>query len=146
MIYFFDTSALMKRYVQEKGSRLVDNLMASADEIYISVITRIESISAARRLLEEKSLRKSDFNLFKANLASDFPFFTVVDFSEYIEKAAIELIEKYQIKTLDAIQLTCCLAVKEKIDHFVTSDVKLAKTALDIGIDTINPLESKGPL
>ena len=141
MIYFFDTSALIKRYVQEKGSNIVDNLMESADEIFISAITRIESISAARRLLEERSLSKSDFNVFKDNLASDFPFFTVVDFSEYIEKKAIELIEKYQIKTLDAIQLACCLAAREDIDHLVTSDVKLARTASDVGIDTINPLE-----
>lgn len=140
MIYFFDTSALIKRYVQEEGSNIVDNLMESADEIFISAITRIESISAARRLLEERSLSKSDFNVFKDNLASDFPFFTVVDFSEYIEKKAIELIEKYQIKTLDAIQLACCLAVKEDIDNLVTSDVKLARTASDVGIDTINPL------
>ena len=140
MIYFFDTSALIKRYVQEEGSNIVDNLMESADEIFISAITRIESISAARRLLEERSLSKSDFNVFKDNLASDFPFFTVVDFSEYIEKKAIELIEKYQIKTLDAIQLAGCLAVKEDIDNLVTSDVKLARTASDVGIDTINPL------
>ena len=141
MIYFFDTSALIKRYIQEKGSNIVDNLMESADEIFISAITRIESISAARRLLEERSLSKSDFSVFKDNLASDFPFFTVVDFSDYIEKKAIELIEKHQIKTLDAIQLACCLAVKEDIDHLVTSDVKLAKTASDVGIDIINPLE-----
>ena len=140
MIYFFDTSALIKRYVQEKESNIVDNLMESADEIFISAITQIESISAARRLLEEKSLSKSDFNVFKDNLASDFPFFTVVEFSEYIEKKAIELIEKHQIKTLDAIQLACCLAVKEDIDHLVTSDVKLARTASDVGIDIINPL------
>ena len=141
MIYFYDTSALIKRYVQEKGSDIVDNLMESADEIFISAITMIESISAARRLLEERSLSKSDFNVFKDNLASDFPFFTVVDFSEYIEKKAIELIEKHQIKTLDAIQLACCLAVKEDIDHLVTCDIKLARTASDVGIDTINPLE-----
>lgn len=89
MIYFLDTSALIKRYVQEKGSNIVDNLMESADEIFISAITRIESISAARRLLKERSLSKSDFSVFKDNLASDFPFFTVVDFSEYIEKKAI---------------------------------------------------------
>ena len=141
MIYFFDTSALIKRYVQEKGSNIVDHLMESADEIFISAITRIESISAARRLLEERSLSKSDFNVFKDNLASDFPFFTVVDFSEYIENKAIELIEKHQIKTLDAIQLACCLAVKEDIDHLVTSDVKLERTASEVGIDIINPLE-----
>jgi predicted nucleic acid-binding protein len=141
MIYFFDTSALIKRYVQEKGSNIVDNLMESADEIFISAITRIESISAARRLLEERSLSKSDFSVFKDNLASDFPFFTVVDFSEYIENKAIELIEKHQIKTLDAIQLACCLAVKEDIDHLVTSDVKLERTASEVGIDIINPLE-----
>ncbi|MEA3437782.1 MAG: type II toxin-antitoxin system VapC family toxin [Thermodesulfobacteriota bacterium] len=141
MIYFFDTSALIKRYVEEKGSNIVDNLMESADEIFISAITRIESISTARRLLEERSLSKSDFNVFKDNLASDFPFFTVVDFSEYIEKKAIELIEKFQIKTLDAIQLACCLTAKEDIDHLVTSDIKLAKTASDVGIDTINPME-----
>ncbi len=48
---FFDTSALIKRYIQEAGSDLVDELMDSAMEIYVSAISRIESNSAINRLL-----------------------------------------------------------------------------------------------
>ena len=51
------------------------------------------------------------------------------------------MIENHQIKTLDAIQLACCLSVKRDIDHLVTSDGKLAGTALDEGLDVINPVE-----
>jgi len=143
MIYFFDTSALIKRYIQEKGSNIVDALMDSADDIFVSAITRIESISAARRLLEEKNMNQSDFEMLKNNLASDFPFFTIVDFSDHIEEKAIALIEKYQIKTLDSIQLACCLSVKKDIDHLVTCDNKLEKTALEEGIDIVNPLNKR---
>ncbi len=50
MRYFFDTSALVKRYVQETGSDLVDKAFEEANQIIVSAITRIETLSAFRRL------------------------------------------------------------------------------------------------
>ncbi len=140
MICFFDTSALIKRYIQEVGSDLVDELMDSTDEIYVSAITRIESNSAISRLFREKSLIRSEYNQVKFDFDKDFPFFTVVDFSEELEKSAIELVESRGLKTLDSIQLASCLSINGKIDYLITCDTKMETAASEEGLEIINPI------
>lgn len=140
MICFIDTSALVKRFIQEAGSDLVDELMDSADEIYVSAITRIESNSAISRLLREKSLSRSEYDRIKIELDTDFPFFILVDFSEELEKVAIELVERRRLKTLDSIQLASCLSVKGKIDWLITCDNKMEMAASEEGMKIINPI------
>jgi len=51
------------------------------------------------------------------------------------------LIEEYQLKTLDSIQLASCLARKSVITNFVVSDVKLKNAAKVEGLDIIDPTE-----
>ena len=53
MILFFDTSALVKFFHEEKGSEVVTRLILSEDnEIWISVLARIEFLSALYRRLQ----------------------------------------------------------------------------------------------
>jgi len=51
------------------------------------------------------------------------------------------LIEKYQLKTLDSIQLASCLYRKADISEFVVSDVKLKTAAEGENIEVIDPTE-----
>ena len=47
MKYFFcDTSAIVKRYHEEKGTDYIDRLFEGGDKIVISVLTIIETVSA----------------------------------------------------------------------------------------------------
>ena len=61
MRYYLDTSALVKRYIQESGSKLIDRTFDEADEILVSAVTRIEAISAFRRLMGEKNISEADY-------------------------------------------------------------------------------------
>jgi len=45
MRYFFDTSALVKRYIKESGSGVFDNTIDKAKDILVSALTHIENIS-----------------------------------------------------------------------------------------------------
>ena len=141
MILFFDTSALIKRYVSEAGSQKVDELFDTASQIVISPITKIESISCIRRLQEENLISVEDFNRLKNEIEFDFKFFTVLSLHQTIEDKAISLIEKYQLKTLDSIQLASCLSQKDIIHSFVVSDTKLKRCALSENINVIDPIE-----
>jgi uncharacterized protein len=53
--YYFDTSALAKRYVEEVGSAWVQALVAqqSGQTIYTSVLTQPELVSALQRRVRE---------------------------------------------------------------------------------------------
>ncbi len=62
MIFFFDTSALIKRYIVENGSEKVDNLFKTASQIIISPVTKIETCSTINRLKVENAISKEDYS------------------------------------------------------------------------------------
>ncbi len=125
MNYYFDTSALIKRYIDEEGSESVEALLGQADSICVSFITKIECISTLRRLLLEGLLDQSNYTVLKAEVVEDFQYFTVIDNKEIIQDLCIQLIDKHQLKTSDSIQLACAVAIKNQLDLFVVSDKKL---------------------
>lgn len=141
MRLFMDTSALIKRYIMEEGSNAVDNLMDATLEVIVSPITKIECISTIRRLLHEKFLTMEEFSVIKKNILYDFEFYNVLRMNDRIENNAIKLIEKYQLKTLDAIQLSSCCSTYPEYLSFVTCDNKIIKFAEIENLSVINPLK-----
>lgn len=141
MIIFFDTSALVKRYVSETGSQKVDELFDVASQIIVSPITKIEIISCMKRLRNDTLISQEEYIYLKKEIDFDFKYFTVLSLGHSVEENAIVLIEKYQLKTLDSIQLASCISQKGIIDNFVASDTKLKRSALNENIRIIDPTE-----
>lgn len=141
MIFFFDTSALIKRYVDEKGSKRVDEFFENASRIFVSSITKVESFSALRRLHSEKLITQKEYLLLKKEITLDFSFFDVTPLTKEIESLAISLVEKHQLKTLDSIQLASFIFQKETIEQFIVSDTKLCIAAKNEQLNYINPLD-----
>jgi predicted nucleic acid-binding protein len=56
MRVFFDTSAFVKRYVDEPGSDCVQELCSRADQIALSVVCFPEMISTLNRLVRERKV------------------------------------------------------------------------------------------
>ncbi|HPI15196.1 MAG TPA: type II toxin-antitoxin system VapC family toxin [Spirochaetota bacterium] len=140
MTLFFDTSALIKRYVIEEGSKKVDELMDKADTIIVSVITEIEAYSTFKRLLIEKAISDTDYKTLLNEFDIDYPYFTHIIFDNLITSNAKLLIDKYQLKTLDSIQLGTALLLKDEIDYFIVCDSKLVKAGKKEGLKIINPV------
>lgn len=120
---FIDTSSLIKRYVFEQGSDKLDAFFLPDNIFFISQITRIEFNSALKRRLNDNTITDDDYKKILFSFDIDFPFFSVVNLNLFIENKSIELINKYQMKTLDSIQLSSALL--QNIDLFLTSDKKL---------------------
>ncbi len=142
MIFFFDTSALIKRYIVENGSEKVDNLFKTASQIIISPVTKIETCSTINRLKVENAISKEDYSRLNKEIQYDFRYFKVLSFNQEIESQSIYLIEKHQLKTLDSIQLASCLSQRDFIDDFIVSDKRLKQAAKNERIDFIDPTES----
>lgn len=141
MILFFDTSALIKRYISESGEKKVDELFELASEIIVSPITKIEAHSTFKRLLEENEIYEVDYEKLKEEINYDFEYFTVLSLNQEIENKSIALIEKHQLKTLDSIQLASCLSKKGEIESMVVSDQRLKKAAESERLSIIDPTE-----
>jgi len=140
MILFFDTSALIKKYIQENGSDFVDKYFQQASKVIISPVTYIESMSTIKRILIEKNITIKQYNQIKDDIIFDLEYFTIPSFSEEIEYYSVMFIEKYQLKSLDSIQLSSAHSFKSDIDIFLTADNKLAKAASNEGFSVKNPL------
>jgi hypothetical protein len=110
MVFFFDTSALIKRYIAETGSKKVDDLFKTAIQIIISPVTKVEIYSTINRLRSENAISKNDYSRLNEEIQYDFKFFKVLSFNQEIESLSVHLIEKHQLKTLDSIQLASCLS------------------------------------
>ena len=142
MIFFFDTSALIKRYISESGSNKVDELFEIAAQIIISPVTKIETYSTINRLRYENSISKKVYLQLNKDIQHDFKYFRTLSFSPEIETLSILLIEKHRLKTLDSIQLAACLSQKDFIDTFVVSDNKLKQASKNEKLDYIDPTQS----
>ena len=123
MRVFIDTSSLFKRYVEESGSGDFQRLMNQASEVVVSPLTWIEMNAAIERRLRERSLSAEQAKYLRIEAKKDFAYFLKVVWNENLEHKAVELINQYVLKTLDAVQLASGILSKSQV--FVTSDEKL---------------------
>ena len=120
---FIDTSSLAKKYIDEDGSEVFDRFLSTVSEITVSPIYILEIHSTIERRLKEKNLTLYEAQWIRVEVKKDLHFFSQVLWNGNLEQKALNLIAKYQLKTLDSIQLAAgCLS---KSDIFVTSDQKL---------------------
>lgn len=141
MKLFFDTSALIKKYVTEEGSDKVDALMNKAESIIVSAITEIEAYSTFKRLLIENAINESDYKTLINEFEIDYPYYSHIVLDDLITSNAKSLIDKYQLKTLDSIQLGTAVLLKDEIDYFVVCDAKLVKAGKKERLKIINPID-----
>jgi hypothetical protein len=139
MTSFFDTSALIKHYIEEAGSEAVSELMNDADEVFVSEITIIECFSTLKRLLLERQIDEKSFHYLKDELRHDFRFFSQIAVEDAL-KYCETLIDRYQLKTLDSVQLASAVYLKKEIHSFICCDVKLSTAAGNESFEVINPL------
>ena len=137
MRLFLDTSALLKRYVNEPGSDAVDQLFEAADEIVLAPIARIEAYTALHRKQREGALADADFTAIRKELETDLPFFSVVPFGPELELQSLQLVSHWSLRTLDAMQLAA--GILAGTDRFVTADRKLGDIAGRVleGVDLV---------
>lgn len=64
-LHFFDTSALVKRYYDEPGTAIVDELIESDASVVSSSLSIIETVSAFRRKYNRDEITEDAMNSFR---------------------------------------------------------------------------------
>ena len=114
---FFDSSALVKRYVQEDGTGWVRRLTRRSPStvIYIARITAVEVTSAVARRRKGRTLtsRKASSILhrFRQHLAGRY---TVVEITPALFDDAMRLANAHALCAYDAVQLAAALEINRK--------------------------------
>ena len=140
MNFYFDTSALMKKYIDETGSDCVVSLMKDADEIFLSLITEIEAHSTCRRLLAEKAISEKDYENLIRELDTDFQYYTFIPLDETVTRIARSLVNTHQLRSLDSIQLASAILIRDEIDAVVVCDDRIIRAGEGEGVNVINPV------
>lgn len=145
-LYFFDSSALIKRYIVEVGSSWVQHIAQSLqDNIVISHIAHVEMISAIMRRQRENTITHQMAQTTKILIDNHAYYqYEVITFTDDIIKIADMLLSKYPLRSLDAIQLASAVKAKQNLVGnypfiFVSSDKRLLGYANSEGLTTDNP-------
>lgn len=141
--YYFDSSALVKRYAKEKGTAFSIGLMrpSAKNILYSSKITEIEGCSALAR--RRKGLTLTANQATKATMRFQRTFsrrFFSIDLTQTIIAEAIRLTNVYALRGYDAVQLATALEINQKRLRtkltaltFVSADTELNKAAQSEG-------------
>jgi len=142
MDYFFDSSAIIKRYHRETGTEKVDEIVDGIGEIYISSLALIETIATLRRKVKERKLTHNRFSKLKSAFLYDVEKrYALIPIEDSLVVDALYLAEKYAMKSLDSLQLASALKIKSVEEEiiFVSADLQLLKFAQKEGFEIFNP-------
>lgn len=143
-LYFFDTSALVKRYVNETGSAWVESVTdpASGNELYVARITELEFTSAIVRRARGSSIAPATASSLLAQFRQDCANeYQIIEFVPALISAAIRLIETHGLRANNGIQLAAILALNAErmlaslpAATLVSSDDELNAAAITAGL------------
>lgn len=145
MLYFLDTSALVKRYHIELGSPVVVELFdVPGNELVICSLSLAETIGVLARRYRRKEISHEDFEAAKFRVALDHSTGNVgiIDVERRHILAAHDLILQHALSGTDAVILACALDLSDESPIFVCADVRsgLLRAAEASGLSTLNPL------
>ena len=141
MIYYFDTSALVKIYHREAGSEAVKALYRSnRDQIIISNLAIPESLSTFQRKRRDGLTNKKEtLTVLRRFFADITTRFTVTPLDQRHILLSLDLIDRQGLRTLDALHLASALLLRPIKITFVCSDNQLLEAAIQEGLIRINP-------
>jgi len=148
--YFFDTSALVKRYqTKERGSEKVNKIFLEADcTVIILNLTMVEIIQTFCRLSKISEIKKTDLTVlidsFYRDVKEHIQIYTVT--TEHTFRAEEIIRSSLPLKTLnkrpgaiDILQVCAALDFNHRDLTFVSSDLDLNQIAKAHKLTILNP-------
>jgi predicted nucleic acid-binding protein len=146
--FFFDTSAIVKRFHKEKGTEIVDKIVNSLLEGKhkgtVTPLVVLEFISASRRKVGSGEISWKKFKdgvaSFLEESAGNFSFMSI-ESGTYTEAA--DYVIKYGLSASDSIHLVSISKISQTVDKskliLVSADARLCDSAEQEGFRTLNP-------
>jgi len=121
MIFYFDTSALLKAYVQENGSKEVLALMDKDDNVFGSIVlTKVEMASAIQRAIRATGSSSTNATTAWQDFLDDWEAFTRLRITTGIIEKASDIAWKYSLRGYDSLHLAAALLWQETLGMQVT--------------------------
>jgi predicted nucleic acid-binding protein len=146
---FFDSSALVKRYIPETGTAWVQSILRSTprSDSYIADVTGPEIMAAFARRLRRGDITLANYNVAATTFEHHFRRrYTRLPLSLPIVYTAMELTKRHHLRGYDAVQLATVLVLRDFLQRqgitdltFVSADDDLCQAAAAEGLLTENP-------
>jgi len=147
--YFFDSSALVKRYVLETGTNWIVSICdpQAGNTIFLAQITSVEVVSAIARRRRNRSLSGANaatiLNDFRLDSSNQYFF---VDITDALINRAITMADNHALRGYDAVQLAAALILQDQRQslnlpdcQFISADSALNAAAASEGLQTDDP-------
>ena len=136
---YFDTSAFIKRYVEEVGRREVVDLLRKNDCV-VSAVLPIEVRSALRRRVSDGTLDEDAVPAILKRFTADRAFWISVEVSGEVLTAAETLAASHPLRALDAIHIASAQLFASRMPSsaiiFVSADARQTRAAATLGMTT----------
>jgi predicted nucleic acid-binding protein len=141
---YFDASALVKRYVTEKGSVWVKAYCNKPNQIMaIADIGRAEVAAAFASKLRGRIITQTDYHQARTDLTKDVRrHYNILPVTSARVDEAIDLTARYKLRGYDAVHLACAL----NFNQFVTTNGYLPITFISADNDLLQVAQAEGLL
>jgi predicted nucleic acid-binding protein len=141
MIYL-DSSALVKRYIEESGSTRVSDILTESDWVVVSRLVYAEVLSAITRRHKAGNISTRNFERISLAFKSDWDRFVVMELRNEVWGFVERIIARHALKAADSIHLSTALWLQQSLKtevFFISSDIELLKAAQKEKLKIINP-------
>lgn len=143
MIYW-DSSALIKKYLREEGSDTVLQWLLVDHVLTTSQLTYAEIHATFARKLRDKEISHETYEEIRSLFDSDWKAMTIVRMEDNLLPKISAILTRQPLRGADAVHLASALYVSECSRFnplpFACADIKLLEAAVKEGLDGWNPL------
>jgi uncharacterized protein len=140
-VRYYDTSALVKQYLQEAGSKLVLELLKSGEKVYTASLTYAEGHAAFSRRTREGRLTRQTARRLALRFDKDWESYDVVIPGKDVLRLARQMLYRHPLRSTDAIHLASALLLARTSPtarwSFVCADGRLCDAAKAEGFQPI---------
>jgi len=129
---YVDSSALLKRYVEEADSAAADALLRADTELLTARHTIVEVRRNLARLLSGRDLVAA-----RSAFTHDLRSFSIVELDEATCESAASIAETTGVRSLDALHLAAAQRVAAPGLGFLTFDLRQAQAARALGLTVV---------
>ena len=137
MIIYLDSSAIIKRYIDEAGTSAVNSLFAETNGIGTNLVARAEVAAGLMRAARINIISRDDALSAMEKFRSEWENYQRLSVTEATVFRADDLVIKYDLRGYDAIHLAAAVIWQEVIGETITLatfDQKLWVAANEYGM------------
>jgi predicted nucleic acid-binding protein len=146
-LIYWDSSALIKKYLKEDGSKAVLQRLATDPVLATSQLTYAEVHATFARKLREKEISLKTYKGTCSLFEADWQAMAIVRMEDKLLPKIRSLLTKHPLRSADSVHLASALYISEcsskKPLPFACADNKLLQASISEGLVGWNPISAE---